>query len=1100
LSDVLTFLLIELDQLSRARLGELVGQAVLDAGGAVVAAGDGSSEVTAAVFHLATDATRTAVDLAGRLADQIASEPPRRPVPWMRMALCTGAAHDDASTLAGPAWQRAGSLLRLTGPNQVLLAASTATVASAGLPRGTELVDHGVRPLGPGRPPERVYELRGGTGRRDTTSNLDWARRAAPGSVLGREEPLAVLDAGWKTALDGRPQVAVLSGEGGIGKTTVAAELALRRHAEGATVLYGRWDQGSLAPYQATREALGTYAQTCPPAQLRAELEGRSDEVARLLPDVAARLGGVRPPLRGDPEGERLRLFEAIEVWLARIARRHPLLVVLDDLHWAGRSSLQLVDHLRHMPAPVPLMLVLTVRDGEVDPDLRPLLDQLAAGVGDAVGPVERIELTGLERGVVAQLVEQAVGDQVAPDDEVVDWLTTETSGNPLFVQEILRGVRDDVDPAASLRAARHELPDQLSDMVRWRLRQLPRHTGDVLATAAVIGSSFDVDVLSSVLGTAPGLLRPVLAAAEQAGLLRGPEDGAASCTFAHEVLRRALLDDVHDPEQRRALHRRVATALANRARAGEAVVASDVAQHHLQGADLQTVGAAVRWARNAAEAARRETAFESAVRLLTQAVDVHDRFGVGGPAVADTDAEDLQALACELRLELAEAHDRAGDFTARDHCHVEAAELARDLGRTHLFVRAALGYGGRLPAAAPPNPTARRLLDEALGMLPDDDSRERALLLARLGQTVHFDAPHDERSRLADGAVAMARRLDAPVVMATTLLARCMALSGPDDVEAQMTDSAEVIRIGERSGDPDLVLQAIRVQVPALLTLGREREARDLADTFTNLAAQVRHPDHFRLATMWEVFWATLEGRYEEAERQAVELRGRLRQAGHPHSRVIRLAQSFPVLWLRGGEVDPTRVGAALDKEDFPSPSAWAFATWVEYVSGQPAARDRALGRLAEEDPAAFVAAVPDDFVWWPTMISCTLVAADGHPDWAAPLLDRIDAHAGRNVVVGHTAFFGAVDHHRGTLALVLDRNDEAIDLLEQGLERHGSLAAEPFVALSQRWLAEALRRRDRDGDAARIASLHQASEEAAARLGLHGLPDFDQPADVAR
>src|SRR4029453_16862850 len=94
---------------------------------------------------------------------------------------------------------------------------------------------------------------------------------------------------------------------------------------------------------------------------------------------------------------------------------------------------------------------------------------------------------------------------------------------------------------------------------------------------------------------------------------------------------------------------------------------------------------------------------FGGGALFLQRVIDVHDRAG------------DDQVLPCELRLDLAEAHDRAGDFTARDRRHVEAAERARALGRTDLFTRAALGYGGRLPAAAPPNPTARSLLEEAL-------------------------------------------------------------------------------------------------------------------------------------------------------------------------------------------------------------------------------------------------------------------------------------------------------------------------------------------------------------------------------------------------
>src|SRR5262249_52346285 len=168
----------------------------------------------------------------------------------------------------------------------------------------------------------------------------------------------------------------------------------------------------------------------------------------------------------------------------------------------------------------------------------------------------------------------------------------------------------------------------------------------------------------------------------------------------------------------------------------GEPVPVPEVAYHFLHAADAATMADAVRWGRDAADQARRETAFEGAVWFLTRAVEGHDRFRAAG----DPDADEV---ACGLRLHLAEAHDPAGEFIARDRCHLEAADLARALDRTDLFTRAALGYGGRLPAAAPPNPVARRLLDEALARLAPTDSRARALTLARLAHVLHFSAPH---------------------------------------------------------------------------------------------------------------------------------------------------------------------------------------------------------------------------------------------------------------------------------------------------------------------------------------------------------------------
>src|SRR5690606_1477726 len=223
-------------------------------------------------------------------------------------------------------------------------------------------------------------------------------------------------------------------------------------------------------------------------------------------------------------------------------------------------------------------------------------------------------------------------------------------------------------------------------------------------------------------------------------------------------------------------VRRAVAAALS---RGGRSPPPLQVAHHSLaaadagpgDGADAGLVDRAIRWGRAAADQARRETAFETAVAFLSRVVALHDRLTAG-----DDRPVRARERACELRLELAEAHDRAGEFVARDRRHLEAADLARELGRTDLFVRAALGYGGRLPAAPPPNPTARRLLEEALALLPEEDSRARALVLARLAHVLHAEAPHHERKRLADEAEAMARRLDAPVVLASVLSSRVLA------------------------------------------------------------------------------------------------------------------------------------------------------------------------------------------------------------------------------------------------------------------------------------------------------------------------------------
>jgi hypothetical protein len=1063
--EVLTVLRIDIgpDPQDAARL-----RRVADEAGATVVTDGGATTVVAA-FPFASDAANAVLRLAAGSPDG-----PAVAIPRMRLSTGEAVAHD--GEVSGPARDRVDALAAVAGEAAVLMTASTAVMVHHTLPPGAELVDRGVVALGPQRP-ERVYELRTGPGTRGpdddaAASNLGWARRAATRVMVGREEHIALLEAAWAAALTGERRVVVLAGDPGIGKTTVAAELALRVHAGGGTVLYGRWDEEGLAPYQALREALGTYAAACPRSLMRADLSVRADEVARLLPEIAAHIGGVRPPLAEDPEAERVRLFDAVRDWLSAIAARRPLLLVLDDLQWADRSSLMLLRHILDAPPADPLLVVLTRRDGDTE-GLGPL-----HALGSLAGAdIERVEVAGLDPEDVTELVVRAIGRPVDEDEAAVSgWLATETAGNPLYVYEILAGLDPD-DPAAALRQVREQLPARVHDVVHWRLSRLAPGVTDVLGAAALVGEEFPLDVLSAVVDVRPLDLRNLLDDATRAGVVR--DVGERRVAFTHAVVRRALQDELA-PDRATALHRRIGEALADRNHGGEGAPAAEIAHHLLVSADAATAGRAVRWARAAADHARRETAFENAVWFLTRAIDVLDRF--------PPDEVDLTAdIACEIRLEAAEAHDRAGEFAARDRRHLEAADLAQRLGRADLFVRAALGYGGRLPAVPPPNPTARALLEQARLLLPPRDGRALALTLARLAHVIYSDSGHGERLVLAAEAEAMARRLDAPVVLASVLCSRMLAVDGPDDVEDHLEMGAEVIRIGEQTGDADVVLQGARARVHALFTVGAHDAARDLADRFAGLADTVRHPEHLRLATMWRVMWAILEGRFAAGEAEADELRQRLERAGHPQVLTIYFAEVYVSLWLQGRlpEILPVLdAGIQLDPDAL---DTWAVRTWALAGVGDVAGAQESLRMHPAEDLASF----DRSYTWLVAVVGAAVGAvAAGDEAWAGAVHAALLPYSGRNCVLGHAAFLGAVDHHVGVLDTVLGRPDDAVDHLAAALDRHRVIGARPWAALSGAWLASALAERNGRGDAARAAELDAESREVAAELGVEALP----------
>jgi hypothetical protein len=308
--------------------------------------GPGGRRITAQ-FHNVSDSTRAALELAGAGADA-----------GVRIALCTGEV-DDGGGMPRP---RVLALLAHAGPGQILTTASTAVMVGRALPPGAELRDRGSRPLGEGRPPERIYEFRveagEGAGNEAAASNLEWARRAVVGPLTGVD---------------------------GVGKTTLVADLALRLHGEGALVLYGRWDQDVVAPYQAFREALGVYADRTSTEQLRADLEGWGDTIAGLLPDVGARVGGAPgtadlPPALLGPDAESARLSDAVDAWLRALTRRTATLLLLDDLHWAEIPSLRLLDRLHLASSSLPLLIVVTADEDLMEAgEARDVLDACLA-------------------------------------------------------------------------------------------------------------------------------------------------------------------------------------------------------------------------------------------------------------------------------------------------------------------------------------------------------------------------------------------------------------------------------------------------------------------------------------------------------------------------------------------------------------------------------------------------------------------------------------------------------------------------------------------------------------------------------------------------
>jgi transcriptional regulator with XRE-family HTH domain len=902
-------------------------------------------------------------------------------------------------------------------------------------------------------------------------SNVVWIESAASAAFVDREEELGVLREAWSSAKAGHRVLTLIAGEPGIGKTALTAELARDVQAADGLVLYGRWDEHVLAPYQAFREALDDYARACPDAVLRQDLAGLAEEIGRLCPEPAGRIGASAAPPQAAAEAERFRLFESIDTWIRRIAARHPVLLVLDDLQWADEPSLLLLQHLMRARRSTPLLTAAMYRD--IGPERSEFSAALPALTRDI--DCRRLSLHGLEHHAVTALLEDAVGLPIGERESVmVAKLEWETAGNPFFLIEMAKHLSDvgafdrEVHRLGETPA---EIPQSVRDMIRSRLRRLSDPCVEALAIASLIGERFDAALLASAASLADAATADLLEEAAQARLITEidlTETGQLDLwRFSHSLTRRVTSEELSRGHRAR-LHQRIGETLESR----PGTPPAELAHHFGAAASRGSAQKAVQYGRLAGQRALREVAAEVAVRHFRRALELLDRFG-----------PDDQALRCELLLDLADAHDRAGEYAARDERFAEAADTARRLGSGELFARAALGYGGILPAAVRPDLRAQALLEEALERLGEKDNGAQATVLARLAHWLHYARRYQDRLELSDRSVAMARDADDPQTLATVLLHRCWALDGPDDVDDALRVATEILHISDKLADPEGRLEGLRIQLAAQFENGAHSAAVQTAHDLKMLAQEVRHPEFIRLAAMWDIAIASLEGRFREAEERSGQLGRRLEQIGHPQAALIAIAQSASWRLLEGRATEYIPLFEALSVAE-PANLAWpAITAWSLAESG---ARDRAAELLGRTDPAA-AAAADKNYLWWAVIVGFS-AAAELTEDrrWAQALYELAAPYARSNCTLGLASFLGAADHWLGVLAGTAGRLTEAAAHLEAALARHREMGARPWTALTEEAYGHVLSMRGQAADSAQAARLAESAMRTADELGL--------------
>jgi DNA-binding CsgD family transcriptional regulator/tetratricopeptide (TPR) repeat protein len=895
-----------------------------------------------------------------------------------------------------------------------------------------------------------------------------WLSSALP--FVGRSSELETLRSLLPRAPGEGRRLVLVGGEPGSGKSRLVREFTRDPAAEEAVMLYGACDAVVRAPYGPFAEALEHLTDTVEPEEIRAAVGAGAGELTRLLPDLSARLGELPGPA-ADPDTERHRLHTAVTELLEVVGRRRPVVLVIEDAHWADVPTLLLLRHLARAARGARLLLLATFRDTEAE-----VPEALADTLADLrrSEDVVRIRLRALSPDEVRDFVERAASGQVGAElGELADAISELTGGNPFLMCELWRALLETgvVDLAhGSLQVTRplSELgtPESVREVVSQRLTRLSPATIRVLELAAAVGTEFDLDLIRGTSGLGEQEVLASLDQSVRSGIIEEVSGHRLGYRFTHELVRRAVYARL-TAARRAELHLRVGeTREQSDVRSARAL--ADLAYHFTAAAPLGEVERAVDYNILAARAAAEALAFDEAARLLQTALELG--------------MQDERRRAGVL-LELGYARHRAGKALPALDAFTAAADIARDLGDAELLAKAAIGYE---EACWRPGVVgdATDLLEEASAALGDQRSELRVGLLSGLARALDMHGQHKRGAVVRRAAIELARKLNDRAGLATVLM-RAYWSRGATMLEEIIEMLSEAKALGEEMGNIEIQAEASSWLVPSFVAAGdlalARGEAADLRETAYASAQpfQIHVAEHYRSAI------ALADGLLQEAEEAAArsDEAARLLTGGtttgtyglqlfslrREQGRLVELAPVIRILAGSGRDRGSWRPGLV--------------SLLVEL--GMESEARRELERIAEQGLDQFRASL------WVAALTYITDAASalGDATAAALVYHELEPLSGTNVMIGHLVmYYGAADRYLGMLAATLGDPDLAAEHFERAIVLNRDMGAMTWLAHTQYQYARALLTSGRQDDP-RVVSLLGEAQSLAARIGLRAL-----------
>ncbi len=1027
---------------------------------------------------LVADRPGDAIDAARALSSEVPAELGLA----VRAGIHTGECDLTNDDVAGVAVHIGARIGGLAGPGEVLVSSTVRELAAGGLYAFADRGVHALRGV-PGTLRLFAAGERSAVAGAPAVAPVPLPPRLAiepPTAYVGRRAARSTGAEAWATTLQGRRSIVLLSGEPGIGKTRLARELALSAAHDGAIVLYGACEPGAADPYAAIANALGDLVERAPEEVLRAHVRRYGSALARLVPRLRSRLPELELGPPGDPETERFQLLAAISGLIADAALDHPLMLVLDDLHWADGPTLAAIRNLVTTAAPGPYLLIATYRHTELQnaEGLRELL----ATVGRE-SDLRRLALDGLERDDVAALMEAAAGHSLdASGNDLADRVHHDTDGNPFYVVELLRSLtesgavrrREDGRYEVVREIGTIEAPAGVRDVVAGRADQLGEATARALAVAAVIGREFGLGLLAEVAGEDEDALVDLLDAAVGAGIVVEVPDVPDTYRFGHALVVATLYDRLSRARRTR-VHRRVAEALA-----AAAAAPAEVAHHFFAALPAAAPADALRYAKLAGRAALDGFAPDEGARWYARALEL----------VPDEDPDER----IDVLTGLGEAQQRAGDAAFRETL-LAASRLSLEREDVDRMAVAVFANGrGRFASAGSVDAERIGLLEALIERLPRADAR-RAMALALLAAERVWDGVVEPRIELTDEALAVAREAGDPVALAQVLAWRFTAIWAPWTLTERLENAGELEALGEALGDPTLRFWA------AVWNAIARGEANDAAgverclERQREMAGRCHQPMFDMIRMFQEGWWALVRGELAEAERLAGEGLVTGTAAGEPD------VQPYYATLLVAIRTEQNRLGEMIEAlelgvQAFPGVAHLRALLALARIEGGDREGARAL--LEAEAATGGLDSPPIEPTTLATLTSWAEVVvrleAEEH---AEALLRWIDPCRGQHVLQA-TSAYGSAGRFAARLHALLGHAEEADERFAAATADLDALGARAFAARvraehAQLLLGAGERERAQELALAAAATARERGYEPVAALAAEVLNDLE-------